>query len=159
MVFSLVLSGGVGGLELMMFDGWSRNGGLRQCGANALALSQLTDLNILEFHTPFRSLQQLTKSPRDYRLLEASSRCHSHDVTRQHEHVSWCTVVTHTAARAAIIATLVPNVTIRSNRSTGPDCTACTASNKISQQSIRLCTPHMVIGPVCIYTRLASLPR
>ena len=102
---------------------------------------------------------QLTKSPGDYRLLEASSRRHSRDVTRQHEHVSWCTAVTHTAARAAIIATLVPNVTIRSNRSTGPDCTACTASNKISQQPIRLCTPHMVIGPACTYTRLASRRR
>ena len=86
----------------------------------------------------------------------SSSQRHSRDVTRQHEHVSWCTAVTHTAARAAIIATSVPTVTIRSNRSTGPDCTACTASNKISQQPIRLCTPHMVIGPACTYTRLAS---
>ena len=146
-------------LELMVFDGSDRSGGPGRCGAITLALSRLTDLNILEFHTyTFQNLSQLTKSPGDYHPLKASSQCHSRDVTRQHEHVSWCTVVTHTAARAAIIATLVPNVTIRSNRSTGPDCTACTASNKISQQPIRLCTPHMVIGPVCTHTRLASLP-
>ena len=141
-------------LELMVFVGSDRSGGPGRCGASTLALSQLTDLNILEFHTPLKPLenQQSTLT------LEASSQRHSRDVTRQHEHVSWCTAVTHTAARAAIIVTLVPNVTIRSNRSTGPDCTACTASNKISQQPIRLCTPHMVIGPMCTHTRLASLP-
>ena len=52
MVFSLVLSAV---LELMMLDGSSRSGGLRRCGAITLALSQLTDLNILEFHTPFKT--------------------------------------------------------------------------------------------------------
>ena len=42
-------------LELMMFDGSSRNSGLRRCRAITLALSQLTDLNILEIHTPFKT--------------------------------------------------------------------------------------------------------
>ena len=40
-------------LELMVFVGSDRSGGLGRCGASTLALSQLTDLNILEFHTPF----------------------------------------------------------------------------------------------------------
>ena len=38
-------------LELMVFVGSDRSGGPGQCGANTLALSQLIDLNILEFHT------------------------------------------------------------------------------------------------------------
>ena len=42
-------------LELMVFVGSDRSGGLGRCGASTLALSQLTDLNILEFHTPFKS--------------------------------------------------------------------------------------------------------
>ena len=40
-------------LELMVFVGSDRSGGLGRCGASTLALSQLIDLNILEFHTPF----------------------------------------------------------------------------------------------------------
>ena len=40
-------------LELMVFVGSGRSGGPGRCGANTLALSQLIDLNILEFHTPF----------------------------------------------------------------------------------------------------------
>ena len=40
-------------LELMVFVGSDRSGGPGRCGASTLALSQLTDLNILEFHTPF----------------------------------------------------------------------------------------------------------
>ena len=42
-------------LELMVFVGSDRSGGLGRCGASTLALSQLIDLNILEFHTPFKS--------------------------------------------------------------------------------------------------------
>ena len=42
-------------LELMVFNGSSRSGGPGRCGAITLALSQLTDLNILEFHTPFET--------------------------------------------------------------------------------------------------------
>ena len=42
-------------LELMVFVGSDRSGGPGRCGASTLALSQLTDLNILEFHTPFKS--------------------------------------------------------------------------------------------------------
>ena len=40
-------------LELMVFVGSDRSGGPGRCGASTLALSQLIDLNILEFHTPF----------------------------------------------------------------------------------------------------------
>ena len=43
-------------LELMVFDSSGRSGGPGRRGASTLALSQLTDLNILEFHTPFKSL-------------------------------------------------------------------------------------------------------
>ena len=43
-------------LELMVSDGSVRSGGPGRCGASTLALSQLIDLNILEFHTPFKSL-------------------------------------------------------------------------------------------------------
>ena len=43
-------------LELMVFVGSDRSGGPGRCGASTLALSQLIDLNILEFHTPFKSL-------------------------------------------------------------------------------------------------------
>ena len=42
-------------LELIVFVGSDRSGGPGRCGASTLALSQLTDLNILEFHTPFKS--------------------------------------------------------------------------------------------------------
>ena len=42
-------------LELMVYVGSDRSGGPGRCGASTLALSQLTDLNILEFHTPFKS--------------------------------------------------------------------------------------------------------
>ena len=42
-------------LELMAFGVSDRSGGLGRCGAITLALSQLIDLNILEFHTPFKS--------------------------------------------------------------------------------------------------------
>jgi len=40
-------------LELMVSGGSVRSGGPGRCGASTLALSQLIDLNILEFHTPF----------------------------------------------------------------------------------------------------------
>ena len=42
-------------LELMVSDGSVRSGGPGRCGASTLALSQLIDLNILEFHTTFKS--------------------------------------------------------------------------------------------------------
>ena len=41
-------------LELMAFGDLGRSGGPGRCGAVALASSQLSDLNILEFHTPFK---------------------------------------------------------------------------------------------------------
>ena len=45
-----------GVFELMVSNGSDRSGGPGRCGAITLALSQLTDLNILEFHTLLKPL-------------------------------------------------------------------------------------------------------
>ena len=53
-------------LELMVFVGSDRSGGPERCGASTLALSQLIDLNILEFHTLLEPLEnQQSTLPRE----------------------------------------------------------------------------------------------
>ena len=46
-------------LELMVFVGAVRSGGPGRCGASTLALSQLIDLNILEFQLVKRLVGKL----------------------------------------------------------------------------------------------------